>query len=852
MADIRLKIEADVANALAGIKQLNSALSGIDQNTAKASRGIDNMSKTASQATTVFKAMIAALSVQELVGLADAATTINNKLKSVLPTAEAASVAFQQVSKIAKETGSNFEAVGDLYQKIALQSQQLGLSQTEVARVTENFSKALAVTGTTGAAASSAIYQFGQSLGRGKVAYEDIRQLQESSSGTVAMIAKQFGMSGQEFVQAVQKGKISSEQLALAVNSLGADVNDKFGKMNKTIGQSMENIRTSFILVIDRFEKSTGVFAGVAKALGFVADHMDTIVVGATIFLAVLAVEKILAIATAFRTLNAVMKANPFILAASLLAAGGGLVYEYFWGKDGDKVANGLDDIAKKEEEIRKIADARKKTQAELTKEQAAGLENYFQTLEAKSKAAQLTGVEAEIQKAVSDAARELKISENEITSTIRGRIASRVAEAYYAEQLKKVQDVLKTQADDILQANIMDNTERAIAVKLAQFRQSVDAKTYELYKGNVEALERQRLISEALASVKQKVVDAQMTINSLGIKDLDQREQELAIAKERQRVGSAFTKEMEDQVRLSVQLAQQEREINAQRGLQNMLSGRATPMTKAGATESATGIVGRLDPRLAAEQQYQTDKAVLVAQEFESEAQRNAYLEKLRQEHVNRMNELQLSAFETQLKASGVTNTEIINVSKTTMAQAQAVTQGGVAGIQGAIGLLGGFLEQAGKNNKKAFEAQKAVAIAQTIISTYQAATQAFAAMSAIPFIGPALGFAAAATIVAAGMANVSAIRSQQYSGRALGGPVMGNQSYIVGENGPEMFTPSTTGNITRNQDLMDGGGQTVVNFNITANDTQGFDELLMKRRGLITQVIRDAQQERGQRLGA
>jgi hypothetical protein len=46
--------------------------------------------------------------------------------------------------------------------------------------------------------------------------------------------------------------------------------------------------------------------------------------------------------------------------------------------------------------------------------------------------------------------------------------------------------------------------------------------------------------------------------------------------------------------------------------------------------------------------------------------------------------------------------------------------------------------------------------------------------------------------------------------------------------------------------------GGATTVNFNITANDTQGFDDLLIKRRGLITQVIRDAQLERGQRLGA
>ena len=36
----------------------------------------------------------------------------------------------------------------------------------------------------------------------------------------------------------------------------------------------------------------------------------------------------------------------------------------------------------------------------------------------------------------------------------------------------------------------------------------------------------------------------------------------------------------------------------------------------------------------------------------------------------------------------------------------------------------------------------------------------------------------------------------------RAEGGPVKGGQSYIVGEEGPELFTPSTTGNISSNED--------------------------------------------------
>jgi hypothetical protein len=45
-------------------------------------------------------------------------------------------------------------------------------------------------------------------------------------------------------------------------------------------------------------------------------------------------------------------------------------------------------------------------------------------------------------------------------------------------------------------------------------------------------------------------------------------------------------------------------------------------------------------------------------------------------------------------------------------------------------------------------------------------------------------------------------------------------------------------------------GGSPVTVNFNITANDTAGFDELITSRRQLITSIIADAQLESGRRM--
>jgi hypothetical protein len=78
---------------------------------------------------------------------------------------------------------------------------------------------------------------------------------------------------------------------------------------------------------------------------------------------------------------------------------------------------------------------------------------------------------------------------------------------------------------------------------------------------------------------------------------------------------------------------------------------------------------------------------------------------------------------------------------------------------------------QEFGKQSGAAFEAYKAIAIAETIIDTYKGAQAAFSSLAGIPIIGPILGAAAAAAAIAAGMARVQAISSQQPGGGTGGG---------------------------------------------------------------------------------
>jgi hypothetical protein len=160
----------------------------------------------------------------------------------------------------------------------------------------------------------------------------------------------------------------------------------------------------------------------------------------------------------------------------------------------------------------------------------------------------------------------------------------------------------------------------------------------------------------------------------------------------------------------------------------------------------------------------------------------------------------------------------------------------------QDSINSLAMGFQALGQYNKKAFAIGKAAGVASAIINTYQGATKALATYP------PPFSYAMAAGQIAMGMAQVAQIKSASFSGRAVGGSVTAGVPYMVGEQGQEMFIPSTNGQIVRNSQLDNAGANQVnVSFTINAVDTAGFDQLLNSRRGQIVGMINRAMNERG-----
>lgn len=156
-------------------------------------------------------------------------------------------------------------------------------------------------------------------------------------------------------------------------------------------------------------------------------------------------------------------------------------------------------------------------------------------------------------------------------------------------------------------------------------------------------------------------------------------------------------------------------------------------------------------------------------------------------------------------------------------MAREKQLRDQKVQAVQNGLSTIGSLAELfAGKSKasqKKAFNVQKGVQIAQATIDTYKAATGAYSSMASIPTVGPILGAVAAAAAVAAGLLNIKKISATKFDeGGGSAGASAGGASAAM----PSVTTPefNIVGGNTANQ-LADLNAQPVQSYVVSSEVT-------------------------------
>ena len=73
------------------------------------------------------------------------------------------------------------------------------------------------------------------------------------------------------------------------------------------------------------------------------------------------------------------------------------------------------------------------------------------------------------------------------------------------------------------------------------------------------------------------------------------------------------------------------------------------------------------------------------------------------------------------------------------------------------------------------------------------------------------------------------------------------GGSAYVVGEQGPEIFTPEVPGRLITNDNIASMGTPVSVSFNVSAIDSTNMQDMLTTQRGNIISMIREAANSHG-----
>lgn len=256
---------------------LDSMRKGL-KDTAKDSSKLDNELKGLSnQFKTLASSIAAAAGGAAALKAIDTYASMNNQLKLAAGSSEEFAKAQAAVIRIAQQTNQPIENVAELYAKTARSAAALGISQTDIAKMTQTVSQALIVSGSDAGAASGALQQLGQALAAGTVRAEEFNSIMDGAPALIQAVEKDLGLATGGLRKLALEGKLSSDIFAQAIIRNNS-VAEQFGKMVPTLAQQVAGLRNQFVLLTGRIAETTGVTSTLGNAIAWLKNNLPTVV----------------------------------------------------------------------------------------------------------------------------------------------------------------------------------------------------------------------------------------------------------------------------------------------------------------------------------------------------------------------------------------------------------------------------------------------------------------------------------------------------------------------------------------------------------------------------------------------
>jgi tape measure domain-containing protein len=237
------------------------------QQTDELARNFGALERVAQRFGAALGTVVGTVATRAFVQMADSVTVLKNRLTLATGSIQQAEAAYGALFQIAQRSRQSFTELGGTFASISRATQELGISQGRLLRVTEAIGNAIAISGGSAASAQAALIQLSQGFASGTLRGEELNSVMEQTPRLAKAIADGLGVSVGKLRELGQEGKLSSAAVLGALEAQSRVLSSEVQNSSTTVAQASQVAQNSLTSLVGEIDRVTGVSGFMAGAI---------------------------------------------------------------------------------------------------------------------------------------------------------------------------------------------------------------------------------------------------------------------------------------------------------------------------------------------------------------------------------------------------------------------------------------------------------------------------------------------------------------------------------------------------------------------------------------------------------
>lgn len=230
-----------------------------------------------SQVLGIVSALGGIQAARQLIVMADQASNLRAQIRLATDSETSYAAARQKTFEISQRTSTELASTIQLYSRLTRSTDDLGISQDRILRLTETINQTFAISGTSAVNQANAITQLTQAFAGGVLRAEEFNSIIENSSRLSDALAAGLGISTGELRRQVNEGLVDVGRIIAALEGQAGAIGSEFAQIAVNTERAWTQTVNAALHYVDESEAIKDANQLIADSLVLLADHIGTV-----------------------------------------------------------------------------------------------------------------------------------------------------------------------------------------------------------------------------------------------------------------------------------------------------------------------------------------------------------------------------------------------------------------------------------------------------------------------------------------------------------------------------------------------------------------------------------------------